>query len=291
MDLTLAEAASSRRVCRNEDISRALATYIRSLMSGDSRYDRFTNGDRAALSPEERNGLRLFLGRGNCTFCHVGPNFTDEKTAQHRHRLVPAADEAPRVGGHFVDEGRAGITGRPEDRGAFKTPTLREVGRTSPYMHDGSLATLEEVVDYYDRGGRANPQPRSGHPSARLPRRGQAGAGGVPASPVRGQHGGNRTPLTRTRFTAVAMGEGRWAFSGFRLQASGFRLQAVGFGLWALGSWHDHAFHTERGGGFAFPHCFHPAPPCITRPACAGCLPDSPDPRAMTCPTRPRRPR
>ena len=59
----------------------------------------------------------------------------------------------------FQDEGRAAITKRPEDLGAFKTPTLREVARTSPYMHDGSLATLEDVIDFYDRGGNRNPFP------------------------------------------------------------------------------------------------------------------------------------
>lgn len=155
MDLPLAEASS--RVGRStQEISHALATYIRSLMSGDSPYDRFTNGDRAALSAEERNGLRVFLGRGNCTFCHEGPNFTDEKLHNTGVAWSPAGDgtSAP---GRFLDEGGAAVTGRPEDRGAFKTPTLREVALTSPYMHDGSLATLEAVVDFYDRGGRANP--------------------------------------------------------------------------------------------------------------------------------------
>jgi cytochrome c peroxidase len=60
--------------------------------------------------------------------------------------------------GSFLDEGRFAITGKPEDRGAFKTPTLREIARTAPYMHDGSLVTLEDVVEFYDAGGRTNPR-------------------------------------------------------------------------------------------------------------------------------------
>ena len=122
-----------------------------------SAFDRFAAGDRSALSPEERDGLRLFQGRGNCTICHEGANFTDEKL--HNTGVAwAAADERAGTPGHFLDEGGAAISGlAPAARGAFKTPTLREVTRTAPYMHDGSLATLEEVVDFYNRGGRPNP--------------------------------------------------------------------------------------------------------------------------------------
>jgi cytochrome c peroxidase len=155
MDLPLVEA-TQRVGLPADEIARSLATYIRSLMSGNSRYDRFAAGDRVALSPEERNGARVFLGRGNCTFCHVGQNFSDERFHNTGVAWSPG-DERAAAPGLFLDEGRAAITARPEDRGAFKTPTLREVARTAPYMHDGSLATLEDVVDYYDRGGRANP--------------------------------------------------------------------------------------------------------------------------------------
>jgi cytochrome c peroxidase len=125
-------------------------------MSGNSPFDRYVNGERTALSPEAQNGLRLFRGRGNCTVCHVGPNLTDEKFHNTGVAWAPAA-EGSGLFGHFRDEGAAAISGTASERGAFKTPTLREVGRTSPYMHDGSLATLEEVVDYYSRGGRPNP--------------------------------------------------------------------------------------------------------------------------------------
>ena len=147
MDLTLEEA--SKRV--NLDVpalSRALASYVRSILSGDSPYDRFVNGDRGALSTEEQLGLQIFRGKGNCTACHVGPNFTDE---QFHNTGVSWRD------GRIADEGRFAISTHPQDRGAFKTATLREIARTAPYMHDGSIATLEDVIEFYSEGGRANP--------------------------------------------------------------------------------------------------------------------------------------
>jgi cytochrome c peroxidase len=147
MAMTLPEA-SARVGLPPDDIARALASYVRSILSGDSRFDRFINGDRRALSAEQQAGLRIFRGKGNCTACHVGPTFTDERF----HNTGVAWRE-----GRLQDEGRGAISGTPEDRGSFKTPTLREIARTAPYMHDGSLATLDEVIDYYDRGGNANP--------------------------------------------------------------------------------------------------------------------------------------
>jgi cytochrome c peroxidase len=162
MDLPIDEAA--RRVgVTPVDLSRALASFVRSILSGDAGYDRFVAGDRAALSSEQQAGLQIFRGKGNCTACHVGPNFTDERTHNTGVAWAGLPAEAPgrstgaKAGKEYLDEGRAAITGRKEDRGAFKTPTLREVARTAPYMHDGSLATLEAVVDYYDRGGNLNP--------------------------------------------------------------------------------------------------------------------------------------
>jgi cytochrome c peroxidase len=147
MDLTLAEA--ERRLGLDATaISRALASYLRSVLSGDASYDRFINGDRGALSQEQQRGLQIFRGKGNCTACHVGPSLSDERL----HNTGVAWRESV-----FTDPGRFGVTNRPEDRGAFKTPTLREVARTSPYMHDGSLRTLEEVVNFYSDGGRGNP--------------------------------------------------------------------------------------------------------------------------------------
>ena len=127
MDLDLAEAA--RRTGLEPAAMRdALASYVRTIVSGNSPYDRYLAGDAAALTPVERAGLRLFRGKAGCTSCHLGPNLTDEK----RH-----------------DTGVGG--------GAFKTPSLREAARTPPYMHDGSLANLDEVIDFYDKGGKPGP--------------------------------------------------------------------------------------------------------------------------------------
>lgn len=147
MDLTLPEA--SARVGRAPtEIARALASYVRSILSGNSPFDRFVNGDRTALTVVEHQGLQIFRTKGNCTACHVGPTFSDERF----HNTGVAWHD-----GMLHDAGRFAVSGKSEDRGAFKTPTLRDIQRTGPYMHDGSLTTLEDVVDYYDRGGNVNP--------------------------------------------------------------------------------------------------------------------------------------
>ena len=155
MDMTLTDA-SARVGLSAEEISRALASYLRSILSGNSPFDRFVNGDRGALSSGQRSGLQLFRGKGNCTACHVGPTFTDERfhNTGVAWRVATLKSSVP---GRFRDDGRFAVTGRLEDRGAFKTPTLRDVARTAPYMHDGSLATLSEVVEFYNDGGRSNP--------------------------------------------------------------------------------------------------------------------------------------
>jgi len=131
-----------------DDVLRALASYVRTVRSGDSPYDRFVMGDAAALSTREQRGWHLFFGSANCASCHRGPNFTDERF----HNTGVAYRD-----GELTDPGRFTATSRPADRGAFKTPTLREIARTAPYMHDGSLATLDDVVEFYDRGGIPNP--------------------------------------------------------------------------------------------------------------------------------------
>jgi cytochrome c peroxidase len=140
MDLPLAEASARVNLTSNE-IAFALASFVRSILSGDSPYDRHINGDRTALSPDQQAGLKLFRGKANCTACHVGPNFTDERL----HSTGVAWRD-----GRFTDAGSG--------RGGFKTPTLREITRTAPYMHDGSFATIEGVVEYYDRGGNKSPR-------------------------------------------------------------------------------------------------------------------------------------
>ena len=131
-----------------QSLAQALASYVRTIRSVDAPFDRFIAGDSSALSDLGREGLRLFRDKARCYVCHAGDRFTDE--AFHNTGIAWRD-------GRFEDEGRAAITGKPYDKGAFKTPTLREIALTAPYMHNGSLATLEEVIDYYDRGGNANP--------------------------------------------------------------------------------------------------------------------------------------
>ena len=140
-------AVFSRDIAR-DDLARALAGYVRTIQAGDSRFDRFVAGDPSALSEIERRGLSLFQGKARCDRCHVGTNLTDEDF----HNTGVAWSEE-----QLQDLGRFVVSGVERERGAFKTPTLREVERTAPYMHDGSISTLEAVIEFYDRGGIANP--------------------------------------------------------------------------------------------------------------------------------------
>jgi cytochrome c peroxidase len=131
-------------------VASALADYQRTRLSGNSAWDRWHQGEAHALSPSARRGWDLFTGDARCSHCHFGPNFTDGAF----HNLGIGWDPASE---RYTDEGRGVITGRPGDRGAFKTPTLRDVARHPPYMHDGSLPTLRDVVLFYKRGGVRNP--------------------------------------------------------------------------------------------------------------------------------------
>jgi len=114
---------------------------MRTIVSGDSRYDRYQNGDRSALNESEKRGMAIFSGeRGECFHCHVGFNFTNNGFRDDNLYAV------------YQDIGRAKITELESDVGKFKVPTLRNVALTAPYMHDGSLATLEDVVEHYSTG-------------------------------------------------------------------------------------------------------------------------------------------
>lgn len=130
-----------------DTLGRALAAFVRRLWIGDSPVDRFRAGDRGALSEAELAGFWLYESRGRCWQCHSGGNFSDESFHNTGVGLVDGEAEP----------GRMAVTGDPADRGAFKTPTLRGLASTGPYMHDGSLATLREVVEFYRDGGRSNP--------------------------------------------------------------------------------------------------------------------------------------
>jgi cytochrome c peroxidase len=148
-ELGSSEGDLERRMgMRASDVAAALASYLRTIRSGDSRYDRYVAGRTNALSALEKEGQAVFRDKGGCTSCHAGPTFTDEKF----HNTGVAWRE-----GRFEDEGRIAVSEIGRDRGAFKTPTLRDLTRTAPYMHDGSLATLDDVIEFYSQGGRQNP--------------------------------------------------------------------------------------------------------------------------------------
>jgi cytochrome c peroxidase len=129
-----------------DHVARAIASYVRTIVAGDSPYDRYIAGDARALRDDARRGLGLFGGKAACGTCHSGPLLTDERF--HNTGVTS---------GRGGDPGRARVTGQPADLRAFKTPTLREIARTAPYMHDGSIATLSEVIDFYDGGGHPDP--------------------------------------------------------------------------------------------------------------------------------------
>jgi cytochrome c peroxidase len=123
-------------------VTKALASFMRTIVSGNSRYDRFERGDLTALDESEQRGRAIANGeRGECFHCHVAFNFTNNG---FRNNNLYA---------HYDDIGRAKVTELDSDIGKFKVPTLRNVALTAPYMHDGSLPTLEAVVEHYSSGG------------------------------------------------------------------------------------------------------------------------------------------
>ncbi len=140
---------------------RAIASFVRSIVSFDSPYDRFLQGDRAALTESEIRGMTLFFSeQTECFHCHGGFNFTDSST--HANALIESVgfhnNGLYNIGEHGgYPEGNTGLhdlTGKPRDMGRFKAPTLRNIAMTAPYMHDGSIATLDGVLEHYMQGGR-----------------------------------------------------------------------------------------------------------------------------------------
>lgn len=130
-----------------EGVAKAIAAFERTLLCGNSAFDKFEVGDKTALSASAQRGLRLFRGKAECAKCHAGFNFTDEG-----YHNVGVGTDKPKP-----DLGRYEVTKADANKGAFKTPTLRNIAASAPYFHDGSANTLEEVVEYYDRGGIKNP--------------------------------------------------------------------------------------------------------------------------------------
>jgi cytochrome c peroxidase len=145
-------------------VVRAIGAFERTMISGNSPYDRFLRGETAAMSESALRGMELFFDpvslRFECFHCHGGFNFT----ASQDHSGIVISETAFFNNGLYNVDGRGGyppdntglaeFTGEPDDMGRFKPPTLRNIELTAPYMHDGSIATLEEVIDMYSAGGR-----------------------------------------------------------------------------------------------------------------------------------------
>jgi cytochrome c peroxidase len=131
-----------------DQVADAIAAFERTVVTTDSKFDRYARGDHQAMTSLERQGLEIFNGKGHCTSCHWGPYFSDGRF----HNLgVPAKDPKN------PDKGRYEVTKNPRDMGAFKTPTVRDAARRAPYLHDGSEKTLESLIDFYDLGGGKDP--------------------------------------------------------------------------------------------------------------------------------------
>jgi cytochrome c peroxidase len=129
-------------------VGKAIASFQRTLISGNSPFDKFDwDGDEKAISESAKRGKKLFFDKARCNLCHFGTNFSDEKF----HNIGIG------WGHENLDVGRFNVTKDKKDIGAFKTPTLREISMTAPYMHDGKFATLEDVVEHYNSGGIKNP--------------------------------------------------------------------------------------------------------------------------------------
>jgi len=147
---TYFKEAFGTEVVTIERITKAIADYERTRMSGNSAWDRWRAGDQNAVTDEVKQGHRLFFGNAFCNNCHLGQNFTDSDF----HNLGVGWDPEAKA---FADDGRYAVTKKDADKGAFKTPSLRDVSKRAPYMHDGSMKTLREVVKLYSKGGEPNP--------------------------------------------------------------------------------------------------------------------------------------
>jgi cytochrome c peroxidase len=127
-------------------VAQAIACFERTVLSGNAPYDRYKAGNRSAMSVSQVRGMKVFFDKAQCDRCHEGGNFTLNAYAN----IGVGADKPE------PDVGRFAVTKDARDWGVFKTPTLREIEHTAPYMHDGSLKTLDEVVEFYNKGGVPN---------------------------------------------------------------------------------------------------------------------------------------
>jgi cytochrome c peroxidase len=137
------------------EITNALASYIRSLVALNSRFDEYMRGNKTALSLEEVQGFNLFMGKAKCGTCHYMPLFNGTVPPMFMKMETEVLGVPKTKNGTVIDPdlGRFALQKVPALKSSFKTPTIRNVSRTAPYMHNGVFATLEEVVDFYDTGG------------------------------------------------------------------------------------------------------------------------------------------
>ncbi len=151
-----------------KNIAKAIAAFERTLITPNSPFDRYMKGDKNAMTEQQVKGMQLFIGKANCVQCHNGINFTDNKfhitgvpknpvendpmVAATRY-FVLKTNGIKDYRNYDIDPGLYAITKKPEDKGAFKTPSLRNVALTPPYMHNGVFKTLDEVIEFYDKGG------------------------------------------------------------------------------------------------------------------------------------------
>lgn len=169
--MTAADRAIVNTIFAN--YGKAIQAYQRLLVSGDSKFDKYVAGDKAALSDSAKRGIKVFLGKGGCVTCHSGPNFADDKfhalSVPQAGPHVPAADlgrytdVVPLLASPFNTDGMfsddkatgklAGLAQVVEQKGQFRTKSLRGVELSGPYMHSGQLATLDDVIGFYDAGG------------------------------------------------------------------------------------------------------------------------------------------
>ena len=153
-----------------ETLGKALAAFQRTLITRNAPFDRYMAGDHRAMAENAVRGMALFKGKARCILCHHGPNFTDSQfhnlgvpdAPLLSHPLVQAAIRfdakrmnVPDYAQVKEDLGRYLVTKEDKDKGAFKTPTLRNVAQRDPFMHNGAFHSLEEIIDFYDRGGGA----------------------------------------------------------------------------------------------------------------------------------------
>ena len=142
-----------------ENLGKALAAFERSLMSSTSPFDFWRNLDQKnAISAVAKSGFALFLGKAGCGACHRPTQFTTHDFLNTGIGYQSEARRAAETPNALTDRGREEVTHNREDRYKFRTPTLRNVELTAPYMHDGSIKTLEDVIAYYNTGGSADPE-------------------------------------------------------------------------------------------------------------------------------------